>query len=54
MMFTTLCADTTSSLGNDINLGCSGFVYDLYVAASMLGNEPDGKILLLCDDRLKA
>ena len=34
----------------DINLGCSGYVYGLYIAASMLGNLPDGKILLLCGD----
>ncbi len=34
----------------DIGLGCSGFVYGLYVAASMLSVMPDGKILLLCGD----
>lgn len=34
----------------DISLGCSGFVYGLYVASSMLQNLPDGKILLLCGD----
>ena len=33
----------------DINLGCSGFVYGLYVAASLVQNL-DGKILLLCGD----
>ncbi len=34
----------------DISLGCSGFVYGLYVAASLIQNLPDGKILLLCGD----
>ncbi len=33
----------------DINLGCSGFVYGLYVATSIVQNT-DGKILLLCGD----
>lgn len=33
----------------DVNLGCSGFVYGLYVAASLVQNL-DGKILLLCGD----
>lgn len=33
----------------DINLGCSGFVYGLYVAASLVQNL-DGKIVLLCGD----
>ena len=33
----------------DINLGCSGFVYGLYVAASLVQNL-DGKVLLLCGD----
>ncbi|MBR5914498.1 MAG: ketoacyl-ACP synthase III [Selenomonadaceae bacterium] len=33
----------------DINLGCSGFVYGLYVAASLIQNL-EGKILLLCGD----
>ena len=36
-------------LAFDINLGCSGFVYGLYVAASMIQNL-NGKILLLCGD----
>ena len=34
----------------DINLGCSGFVYGLYVAASILQNLPAEKILLLCGE----
>lgn len=34
----------------DISLGCSGFVYGLYIAASMIQNLPEGKILLLCGD----
>lgn len=34
----------------DINLGCSGFVYGLYVAASLLSNLNDKKILLCCGD----
>ena len=33
----------------DINLGCSGFVYGIYVAAN-LAQSLDGKILLLCGD----
>lgn len=33
----------------DISLGCSGFVYGLYIAASLVQNLP-GKILLLCGD----
>ena len=33
----------------DINLGCSGFVYGLYIAASLAQNL-DGKVLLLCGD----
>ncbi len=33
----------------DINLGCSGFVYGLYVAASLLSNM-DRKILVCCGD----
>lgn len=36
----------------DVNLGCSGFVYGLYIAASLIQNLPDGKILLLCGDIL--
>ena len=34
----------------DVNLGCSGFVYGLYIAASLAQNLPDGKILLLCGE----
>ena len=34
----------------DINLGCSGFVYGLYVASSLLGNLGDKKVLLCCGD----
>ena len=33
----------------DINLGCSGFVYGLYIAANLAQNL-DGKILLMCGD----
>ncbi len=33
----------------DINLGCSGFVYGLYVAASLLSNM-DKKVLVCCGD----
>ncbi len=33
----------------DISLGCSGFVYGVYIAASLIQNLP-GKILLLCGD----
>lgn len=34
----------------DISLGCSGFVYGLYVAASMLSNLGEKKVLLCCGD----
>ena len=34
----------------DVNLGCSGFVYGLYIAASLIQNLPDGKVLLLCGE----
>jgi 3-oxoacyl-[acyl-carrier-protein] synthase-3 len=34
----------------DINLGCSGYVYGLSVAASLLQNIPNGKALLLVGD----
>ena len=34
----------------DVGLGCSGFVYGLYIAASLLQNIPAEKILLLCGD----
>ena len=34
----------------DVGLGCSGFVYGLYIAASMIQTLPEGKILLLCGD----
>lgn len=34
----------------DVSLGCSGFVYGLYIAASMIQTLPEGKILLLCGD----
>lgn len=34
----------------DVNLGCSGYVYGLNIAASMLQNMPDGKALLLVGD----
>ena len=37
-------------LAFDISLGCSGFVYGLYVASSLLQSIQDGKILLLCGD----
>ena len=37
-------------LAFDINLGCSGFVYGLYVASSMLTNLGDRKVLLCCGD----
>lgn len=33
----------------DVNLGCSGFVYGLYIAANLAQNL-DGKILLMCGD----
>ncbi|OUX38070.1 MAG: hypothetical protein CBE26_02015 [Kiritimatiellaceae bacterium TMED266] len=36
----------------DINLGCSGFVYGLSVAASMLNSSDAGNILLLAGDTL--
>ncbi len=32
----------------DVNLGCSGYVYGLYLAATMLGNMPEGRKVLLC------
>ncbi len=34
----------------DIGLGCSGFVYGLYVASSMLNNLGDRKVMLFCGD----
>ena len=34
----------------DISLGCSGFVYGLYVAASILSNLDDQKVMILCGD----
>lgn len=34
----------------DINLGCSGFVYGLYVASLMLSSMENKKILLCCGD----
>ena len=34
----------------DIGLGCSGFVYGLYVASSILNNLNGRKVLLLCGD----
>jgi len=34
----------------DVGLGCSGFVYGLYIASSILQNLPAEKILLLCGD----
>ena len=39
-----------SCLAFDINLGCSGYVYGLSVAAALLQNIPDGKGLLLVGD----
>lgn len=39
-----------SCLAFDINLGCSGYVYGLSVAAAMLQNIPNGKGLLLVGD----
>ena len=35
----------------DINLGCSGFVYGVYIAASLAQNL-NGKVLLLCGDTI--
>ncbi len=34
----------------DVNLGCTGFVAGIFMAASILQNVPRGKILLLCGD----
>ena len=34
----------------DIGLGCSGFVYGLYVASSMLSNLDDRKVMIFCGD----
>lgn len=34
----------------DISLGCSGFVYGLYVAASILSNLDDKKVMICCGD----
>lgn len=34
----------------DVGLGCSGFVYGLYIGASLLQNLPSDKVLLLCGD----
>lgn len=39
-----------SSLAFDINLGCSGFVYGLFTACSMLQNAGVNRILLCCGD----
>lgn len=40
------------SLAFDVGLGCSGFVYGFYIAASLIQTLPAGKILLLCGDTL--
>ena len=37
-------------LAFDVGLGCSGFVYGLYIASSLLQNLSAEKILLLCGD----
>ena len=37
-------------LAFDVGLGCSGFVYGIYIASSLLQNLPAEKILLLCGD----
>lgn len=34
----------------DVGLGCSGFVYGLYIASSLLQNLPAEKVLILCGD----
>lgn len=39
-----------SCIAFDVNLGCSGFVYGLNLAASLLSNITDGKALLLVGD----
>ena len=39
-------------LAFDVGLGCSGFVYGLYIASSLLQNIHAEKILLLCGDTI--
>ena len=34
----------------DVNLGCSGFVYGLYLASSILNNLGDKKVMICCGD----
>ena len=34
----------------DVNLGCSGFVYGIYLASMILNLNPDRKVLFLCGD----
>ena len=34
----------------DVNLGCSGFVYGLYLASSILSNLNDKKVMICCGD----
>lgn len=41
---------STDIVALDIGLGCSGFVYGLYVAATILQSIPQGKVLLLAGD----
>ena len=34
----------------DVNLGCSGFVYGIYLASMIINFNPDRKVLFLCGD----
>jgi len=41
---------STSCMAFDVNLGCSGYVYGLGIASSMLSSSLASKILLVCGD----
>ena len=41
---------TKSSLAFDINQGCSGFVYSLSLASSLINNDMAERILIICSD----
>lgn len=38
----------------DVNLGCSGYVYGLQIAGSLLQNESVNRVLLLCGDTINS
>ena len=41
---------TKNSLAFDINQGCSGFVYSLSLASSLINNDMAERILIICSD----